>query len=82
MKSRKVTILINGLQSSYLFDLNQKIFDVELYLGDPVVVLIEDVVFCKFDDTVDVIILFFTLGNGFFINLFEFDLLSNISSAT
>ena len=50
----------------------------ELNLGDPVVVLIENVVFSKFDDAVDVddtILFCFELGNGFFINFFEFDFL-------
>ena len=70
--------MINGLQSSYWLDLNQKVFDKKIDLGDPVVVLIEDVVFCKFDDVVDVddtILFCFALGNEFFINLFEFDFL-------
>ena len=76
MKSRTLAILINGLQSSYWIDLNRNVFDKELDLGDPVVVLIEDVVFCKFDDAVDVddtILFCFALGNGFFVDLFEFD---------
>ena len=71
-------MLINGLQSSYWLNLNRKVFNVELDSGDSVVALIEDVVFRKFDDAVDVddtILFCFALGNGFFINLFEFDFL-------
>ena len=63
-------MLINTLQSLYWLVLNRNSLTVELDLGDTVVVLIEDVVFRKFGDAVDIIdstFFCFALSDGFFL---------------